>query len=152
MQFYLVRHGDAVSAVEDPRRPLSAAGRADIERLARWALEREVRVAVIYHSGILRAAETAAILAARLGPPAGVKEHSGLLPEDDPAIAKAELESTEEPIMLVGHLPHMNRLAGLLFAGDPNRAAAEFATATMLGGEWNRGNWKILWKSPQSFG
>lgn len=152
MQFYLVRHGEAVSAVENPQRPLSAAGRANVERLARWALERGVRIAVIYHSGILRAAETAAILAAQLSPPAGVKEHGGLLPEDDPAIAKAEIGSAQEPIMLVGHLPHMNRLAGLLFAGDPDRAVAEFPTATMLGCEWDQGRCKILWISAQNLG
>jgi phosphohistidine phosphatase len=146
MFFYLARHGDALSAVENPSRPLSRAGRTGVERLAQEARKRAVKIAVIYHSGILRAAETAAILAESLNPPFGVKKLSGLLPEDDPALAKAELESSRDSIMLVGHLPYMNRLAGLLIAGDPNRVVAEFAPATMLCCEIDGGHWKIVWK------
>ncbi|HSK31729.1 MAG TPA: histidine phosphatase family protein, partial [Candidatus Limnocylindria bacterium] len=91
MFFYLARHGDALSSVENPSRPLSRVGRTGVERLAQEARKRAVKIAVIYHSGILRAAETAAILAECLNPPFGVKKLSGLLPEDDPALAKAEL-------------------------------------------------------------
>jgi phosphohistidine phosphatase len=147
MDFYLVRHGDAVSAVENADRPLSPAGREDVERLAQWARQRAVNPRLIYHSGILRAVQTAAILAEHLSPFSGVKEHSGLLPESDPAMAKAELDSAPDSIMLVGHLPYMNRLAGLLIAGDPNRTVTEFAPATMLCCERERGQWKIVWKS-----
>lgn len=146
MLMYLVRHGEAVSAAENAERPLSAAGRAEVERLAQESHGRGVAVAAIYHSGILRAAETAAILGAQLKPPAGVGELGGLRPDDDPAIAKAEIESSPEPLMLVGHLPHIGRLAGLLIAGDAERTVAEFAPATMICVEQDRRGWHILWK------
>jgi phosphohistidine phosphatase len=146
MKVFLVRHGDALSAADDPTRPLSPAGRAAVKRLSRLALERGVGVSVIHHSGILRAAQTAAILAEHLAPLSGVAQHAGLLPDDDPAIAKAELEEANAPIMLVGHLPYMNRLAGLLVTGDSERTVVEFSPATMVCCVKEAGPWKISWK------
>jgi phosphohistidine phosphatase len=143
---YLVRHGEALSAVENPARPLSRMGRASVERIARLALERGVSVSAIYHSGILRAEQTAAILAKYLVPPLGVEPRAGLLPGDDPAIVKAEWEEAAGTIMLVGHLPYMNRLAGLLVAGDSDRTVVEFSPATMACCVKEGGRWKIAWK------
>jgi phosphohistidine phosphatase len=143
---YLVRHGDAVPATENPDRPLSAAGCEAVERIARSARERHVEVTAIYHSGILRAQETAAILGKHLAPLLGIEHRPGLLPEDDPAILKAELDMAESPVVLVGHLPYMNRLAGLLVAADPNRIVAAFSPATMVCCSGSGGQWKIAWK------
>lgn len=146
MFFYLVRHGEAMSSSDNPARPLSRAGRAGVERIAQLARERDVKISVIYHSGILRAEETAAILAEHLIPLLGVGQRAGLLPEDDPAIAKAELEEAQDSIMLVGHLPHLNRLAALLVASDPNSQVVEFSPATMACCAKEGGRWKIAWK------
>ena len=143
---YLVRHGDALPATEHPERPLSSAGRDAVEQVARLAKERNVEIAAILHSGILRARQTAEILGKHLAPPLGVAQRSGLLPEDDPAIVKAELDSDDSSVMLVGHLPYMNRLAGLLVAADPNRVVAAFAPATMVCCSAGGGQWKIVWK------
>jgi phosphohistidine phosphatase len=144
--FYLVRHGNAVTAAENPGRPLSPAGRAGVERIAQLACERDVKVSLIHHSGILRAQATAEILARYLMPPLGVERLAGLLPEDDPVIAMAELEEAKDSIMLVGHLPHLNRLAALLVAGDPDRTVIEFSPATMVCCAKASGRWKIDWK------
>jgi phosphohistidine phosphatase len=146
MKVFLVRHGDALSAADNPARPLSSAGRAAVKCLAQLALERHVSASVIHHSGILRAAQTAAILAEHLAPLYGVAQHAGLLPDDDPVIAKAELEEANAPIMLVGHLPFMSRLAGLLVTGDPERTVVEFSPATMVCCVKEGGAWKIAWK------
>ena len=123
MRVYLVRHGDAVSAEVNPHRPLSSSGRAQVAELAELAQSRGVEVEELCHSGILRAQETAEILAAYLKPPRGLRPMTGLLPEDDPDLAKAAIEAAEQPIMLVGHLPYMSRLAELLVKGDAARAA-----------------------------
>ncbi len=143
---YLVRHGDALSGHVDPDRPLSARGRAEVTELAQLALNRDVRVAEIRHSGILRAQETADILAGYLKPPDGLRPTAGLLPEDDPEIVKAELDAVEQPVMLVGHLPYMSRLAGLLVGGDAARSAIEFLPATMLCCAKIGAGWQIDWQ------
>lgn len=142
---YLVRHGDAVAASENPKRPLSRAGRDAVEQIARLARERQVEVSAIYHSGILRAEETAEILAQQLMPPGGVKAIAGLLPDDDPVIGKAELETATEPIMLVGHLPYMGRLAALLVRGDMESPVIDFPPAGMVCCSRLAAQWKIEW-------
>ena len=146
MRCYLVRHGDALSAQVDPQRPLSARGRAEVAESAQLALSRDVQVAEIRHSGILRAQETAEILAGYLKPPGGVHPSAGLLPEDDPEIAKAELDAAGQPIMLVGHLPYVGRLAALLVKGDATQSIGEFSPATMLCCAKIGARWQIEWQ------
>ena len=146
MRCYLVRHGDALSAQVDPQRPLSERGRVEVAELAQLALSREVQVAEIRHSGILRAQETAEILAGYLNPPDGVHPSAGLLPEDDPEIVKAELEAAGQPIMLVGHLPYVARLAALLVNGDAAQSIGEFSPATMLCCTKIGARWRIEWQ------
>jgi phosphohistidine phosphatase len=68
-----------------------------------------------------------------------------LLPQDDPAIAQAELEAAGSPVMLVGHLPHLNRLAALLVCGDTERAVMEFAPATLVCCVNDGAKWTISW-------
>ena len=146
MDFYLVRHGDAMTAAENPLRPLSPLGRRRVEQLAHAARQRGVRPGAIYHSGILRAVETADILARHLPSVIKVAVLRGMLPEDDPAAVKAELDSAAESWMLVGHLPFMSRLTSLLLFSDPERPAAEFIPASMLCCVRFSPDWKISWQ------
>ena len=146
MRCDLVRHGDALAVELDPRRPLSERGRAEVAKLAKLAAARDVRVAEICHSGILRARETAEILALSLRPPNGIRQIGGLLPEDDPIIGKAEIESSNHPTMLVGHLPYMGRLAALLVTGDAARGIIEFAPATMVCCSQIGSIWRMDWQ------
>lgn len=145
MNFYLVRHGDAVSETLDAQRPLSRLGQEQVEQVARAAAARQARVSAIFHSGILRAEQTAEILAAHLGSARGVQQMSGLAPQDDPAIAKAELEDAPASVMLVGHLPHLGRLAGLLINGDAEQDAVEFTPATLVCVAHEDSRWWLKW-------
>jgi len=149
VNFYLVRHGKAVSASENPQRPLSSEGRKAVMQIAQLAYDRQVRVSAIYHSGILRAQQTAEILAEFLAPPAGVAVISGLLPEDDPAIGRAHLEAADQSNMLVGHLPYMRRLAALLVNGDAERTVVDFAPADLICCSKESLQWRINWHITQ---
>ena len=66
MNIYLVRHGEAVSEKLDPKRPLTSSGREEVQRIGRLAAAKNVKVSAIFHSGILRAKQTAEILAEHL--------------------------------------------------------------------------------------
>jgi phosphohistidine phosphatase len=145
VEFYLVRHGEAVSETVDPQRPLSRVGCEQVERVARLMLAKHPQVSAIFHSGILRAKQTAEILAKHLGTTVRVEPSGGLLPDDDPSIAKGELEAAERSIMLVGHLPHMNRLAALLVNGDANRQVVEFGPATVACCSRAGSQWEVAW-------
>jgi phosphohistidine phosphatase len=146
VDLYLVRHGDAVSAMENPRRPLSSQGRRRVEQTARSALERNVLVQRIYHSGIPRAQETAEILAEFLMPGKSPMALAGLSPDDDPAVIQAELAGIAESILLVGHLPHLSRLAALMVSGDSEAPVTEFFPATMVCVSGSKAQWKITWR------
>ncbi len=109
------------------------------------AAAKDVRVSALFHSGILRAKQTAEILAEQLQCDRGVEPLSGLLPQDDPAIAQAELDAAESPIMLVGHLPHLHRLVALLVRGDAESQLMEIPPATMVCCSSDRSKWEVVW-------
>ena len=140
-----MRHGEALSGTPDSRRPLSQRGRDEVIALAQLASARGVAVAWIYHSGILRAQQTAELVAAVLAPAEGVRELGGLCSDDDPFIVKAALETTSRPLMLVSHLPYLGRLAGLLTTGDAERAVMEFAPATLACMTRHPAGWRLSW-------
>lgn len=144
--FYIARHGDAVLPGIDPRRPLSVEGLAQVHWVAREAAKRLVQVSTVYHSGILRAEQTAEIFAQHLAPAEGVHQISGLLPDDDPLFGKAELEAATAPIMLVGHLPYMERLADLLAGGGSRSPVSDFPTATLVCFSRTLSGWDLQWQ------
>jgi phosphohistidine phosphatase len=145
VDFYLVRHGEAVAQGADSQRSLTPVGRQNVLRVAQAAAEKSILLSEIGHSGKLRAKETAEILAEYLSPQNGVREISGLAPEDDPMLAKAEFEAAQSPLMLVGHLPHLRRLVGLLVTGDPDRNVVDFNPATLICCNRENSLWKISW-------
>jgi phosphohistidine phosphatase len=145
MDFFLVRHGEAEPEHLNRRRPLTFDGRREVESVARAAAARRLKIAEILHSDKLRAKETAEILARFLSPARGVRKTSGLSPEDDPLLAKAELEAAEESLMLVGHLPHVSRLAALLLVGDSEKTIVDFTPATIVCLARAQGTWTLSW-------
>ena len=82
-----MRHGEALSGTPDGRRPLSQRGRDEVIALAQLASARGVAVAWIYHSGILRAQQTAELVAAVLAP-RGLP-NLRLCPDDYPVMSSA---------------------------------------------------------------
>jgi phosphohistidine phosphatase len=145
LQVYLAQHGEAKPEAEDPARPLTDRGREEVRRVARQAAVLGLQVAEIRHSGKLRSRQTAEIFAAALTPLHGIREMDGLGPADDPAKARAEVESAREPWLLVGHLPHLSRLASLLLAGDPGREIIRFRNGAIVCLVQAEGRWLLQW-------
>ncbi len=145
MEIYLVRHGEAESELVDPTQPLRERGRADVTRMARHAARIKVTVAEIRHSTKLRAKQTAEILAARLDPLRGLRETDDLEPTHDPGRAQEAIEAAAEPLMLVGHLPHLARLASLLLAGDPNTDIVRFRPGAIARLDRAERGWVLDW-------
>jgi phosphohistidine phosphatase len=144
MRLYLVQHGRCVDEAQDPARPLSESGRCEVESVADIARHFALSVARIEHSGKLRAAQTAELFARALEPTQGVSEAAGLAPRDDvAAFARGRLE---DRLMLVGHLPFLERLAGLLLVGDLERRIYRMQNAGILALERDdEGGWSIRW-------
>jgi len=144
---YLVRHGEAQREDVDPERHLTERGVEEVRRIATVAVDEVgVRPARILHSGKARARQTAEIWAGLVG--ADVTETDGLTPNDDPAIWAERLESEGDGLMLVGHLPHLERLTGLLVTGDADRSVAGFAAGGLVALERDAGSWRVVSTSP----
>ncbi|RLC73076.1 MAG: phosphohistidine phosphatase SixA, partial [Chloroflexi bacterium] len=130
---------------EDPQRPLTDRGREEVERVAQRAAEAGIRISRILHSGKLRARQTAEIFARYLSPAQGIGEVEGLSPLDDPNMAKNLIETSPEPLMLVGHLPHLSRLASALVLGEAGREIIRFRMGGVVCLVWVGEGWQFGW-------
>jgi phosphohistidine phosphatase len=145
MFLYLVQHAEA-SKEESSGRDLTEKGRLDLENVAHHLQRLNVQVGQIFHSGKTRAQSTAKVLARHLHPAHGVSEAPGLAPLDDPEVWANRIAQVDEDIMLVGHLPHLGRLAALLMSGDKERRIVNFQMGGIV--RLNRvatGQWPVDW-------
>lgn len=147
MLLYLVQHGKAKSKEENSDRPLTDEGRREIDAVMLLMMRYGAITATrVVHSGKLRAGETAQQIAAKLDIP--VEESDGLAPMDDPALWRDRLHSGDQDTMLVGHLPHLSRLASLLLCGDPEAGLVEFVNGGIVCLENSDGHWSVRWSVP----
>jgi phosphohistidine phosphatase len=146
MRLYLVQHGDALPKELDPERPLSAAGRGDVQRIASFLSQAGIRVSRIMHSGKKRAEQTAGLLAASVGTSGRLERATGIDPLDPTdAFARTVNEWTEDT-MVVGHLPFMGKLVSRLIAGDEAVPTVAFQPGTVACLEReDEGRWTIAW-------
>ena len=145
MRAYLVQHGKAKPADEDPNRGLSDAGREEVTRVGEFLRGLRISVSLIQHSGKLRAEETAHILGITIRCPVGPTHTSGLDPSDDPSIASNFLKVYTDDILIVGHLPHLERLTSLLMTGIPDKRPVKFQNGGVVCLEKETGAWSLLW-------
>lgn len=145
MALYLVQHGKSLPADIDPEQGLSTEGVAETGCVAQMAKDAGLMVKSILHSGKPRSRRTADILAAALKPPEGTKQAPGLNPLDD--VAPWTRLNPGDDLMLVGHLPFMERLAAFLVSGSHERPVIKFQNSGIvcLDREPSSINWVIRW-------
>ena len=117
MLLYLVHHGDAVGPDVDPRRPLSAEGKAEVERLAARAATLGAKPVVVWHSGKLRAKQTAESFWRACNALAEFSATKDLQPDDPPQWMRDRLRMEARDILIAGHFPYLPRLLALLITG-----------------------------------
>lgn len=140
---FLVQHGEAVSKEVDPDRPLTEAGRKTVECVATWAAGVPVTVGRILHSGKLRAQQTAELLAEKLRPKEALAVDDRMVPKGDVGPLADMIEESSSSLMLVGHLPFLSRLAGLLVTGDASREVVQFRQGGLVGLMWTDEGWAV---------
>ncbi len=130
MELYLVQHGLSKSKDVDPERSLTEIGERLIGEIAELAKKYKVSPKQIHHSTKKRAKQTAHILAEKLQSQVTIEELNGLAPMDD--VEKYWL-SVEAPdgLMVVGHLPFMDKLAALLVSGDCEKSVIKFTNGAI---------------------
>ena len=119
-----MRHGEAEAGHPDAARRLTAEGAAAVGRVAARAAAAGVRLDRVYHSGLMRARQTAELLAARRWRPPSVWRRGTGWRRTILRVRWCAGCSTrrywDDPgsIALVSHLPFLDALAGRLVAGD----------------------------------
>ncbi|CAE8690710.1 unnamed protein product [Polarella glacialis] len=143
----LLRHGSPVPEEEDPKRPLSEEGRKEAAFTAGGLAEYLKQSAgvcpqkvLIAHSGKARAQQTAQAVAESLAEwEVTCETKEGLSPNDDPQAAAELVRTASAPVVvLVGHLPHLGKLAASLLQ--------EPAAAGRLGGLFHPAGGVVLKK------
>jgi phosphohistidine phosphatase len=146
MALYLVQHGKSLPKDQDPDQGLSEDGTTETERIASIAQGYGVRVSQIRHSVKTRARQTAEILARALKPQNNIQEISGIKPMDDVAACAAKIDP-DENVMLVGHLPFMERITSYLITGSIDQPVIRFQNSGIVCLDKDPGAqaWVIKW-------
>jgi phosphohistidine phosphatase len=124
LKLFLVHHAHAVGPEIDTRRPLSIDGVAQATRLASEAAARGARPAVVWHSGKLRARQTAQEFWRACNALAVFVATPDLQPDDPPSRIRDRLNGETRDILIAGHFPYLPRLLTLLLTGGDERFVA----------------------------
>jgi phosphohistidine phosphatase len=139
---FLIHHAEAVGPEVDARRPLSPRGQAQAERVAAEAASRGARPVVVWHSGKLRAKQTAEAFWRACNPLAEFSAARDLQPDDPAQWIRDRLRAETRDIAIAGHFPHLPRLIALLLGVEDFPPHGVVALATDDDGE----SWRELWR------
>jgi phosphohistidine phosphatase len=121
MQVYLVRHAHAVDQDEhlsDEQRYLTKRGRKAIREVGRMLHNEGVELDAILTSPLVRAVQTAELLAERLDYLEHIEALPALVPGVPPRVAALALASRGVKVAVVGHEPGISML-GAYLTGKP---------------------------------
>ncbi len=130
-----MRHGDACDGINDDLRPLSETGIEEAGRAGEVLARACESPSLICHSDLLRARQTAEIVAKRLGLVRNLCGRSGLRPNDSAAYFAKEIAGDAYrggDMLIVGHMPFMADLASCLLSGSESAISIRFTTGTLL--------------------
>ena len=145
MRIYLVQHGLALDESQDPNRPLSDQGLEDVTGVAGFlSLFEKPKPVHVFHSGKKRAGQTAEMIT-EAWHLKSITVSEDLSPNANPEIWEARLHAMFEDVLLVGHLPHLSKLASLLICGDLDMSPIHFRNGGVLCLEKNESGYHVVW-------
>lgn len=145
MKLYLIRHGDAEDGMADARRALSERGEDEIRKTAEFLKKNGAKVDCVYHSGLLRAKQSADIISKTLGRPPLVSKNY-LSPESPVGPFCSELIKLKKDVAVAGHMPYLGYLTAKLLTGVERAGLVEFKKGACICLEKeNNDPWKMRW-------
>ncbi len=146
MRVYLIQHGEAKPEEEDQARHLTEHGIEAVKKVAAFLEPLHLQPQAIWHSGKARAQQTAEILGTTIKAEEGMIQKEGLAPKDPVASIKQTIEEGSQDVMIVGHLPFLSKLAGLMVVGDETKEVVRFHYAGVVCLESAAsGKWRVAW-------
>ena len=146
MPVYIVQHGLAMKKEEDSLKRLSKKGIEISEFMADLAKTKNIKVSEIIHSDKARAVETAKIFGRFLNPEKGLKQVDFLSPKDSPETILETIKKSSN-LMIVGHLPFLDRLLSLMIINNTEPGLIKFQNAGIICVDKEEKNerWIIKW-------
>lgn len=127
MRVFLIHHAEALTAEQNPLRPLSPNGCAQADRLGTRLRALGVAPVRILHSDKLWTIETAQRIGARLGLEDRVQRAAYPINTGDPvAPFMAEIAAASGDVMMCGHFEFLQRSASRLVCGNESIKVVEF--------------------------
>jgi phosphohistidine phosphatase len=143
MRLYLIQHGIALPEEKDPEKSLSPEGKEETRRTAEFLKTKSMKVDAVWHSPKLRAIQTAQIIVNSIFC-SETKERDDLNPLDSVDNFPEEIESSNKNLMIIGHLPFLQKLASLLLSGSETNQFISFKNSGVVCLEYTD-TWKIAW-------
>jgi len=143
MKLYLIQHGISLPEEKDPEKPLSLEGKEETQRTAEFLKAKNIEVDAVWHSPKQRAAQTAQIIVNSIFC-SEIQERDDLNPLDSVETFPAEIESLDKNLMIIGHLPFLQKLASLLLSGSEANQFISFKNSGITCLEYTD-TWKIDW-------
>jgi phosphohistidine phosphatase len=155
-ELYLLRHGIAVdpgsSGMPDDARPLTEKGIKRMHQIALGLIALDLQLDAIVTSPLVRARETAEIVADALGLSDRLESSNVLATGSDPATIERWLRSrAESRLMLVGHNPTLSELVSLLVAGSRRSPICELkkgGLAALARAQGSSDLYELCWLAP----
>jgi phosphohistidine phosphatase len=119
----------------------------DVARLAAEAAALGARPQVVWHSGKLRARQTAEAFWRACNALADCSSTRDLQPEDQPAWIRDRLRFESRDVLIAGHFPHLPRLLTLLLgASEPSAVSfPKHGVVALESGDEGK-TWRELWR------
>lgn len=134
MEIYLIQHAESKPKEEDADRPLTDHGKISAENVGAHLVRLGLSFDRVFHSGKLRARQTAEILGGLLD--SKVEAFKGLDPMDpvEPIMRwlTAEARRGLKSVAIVGHLPFLDKLASILVTGSESVGVVAFQYAGVV--------------------
>jgi phosphohistidine phosphatase len=132
MELFILRHGIAVERgdldyLNDATRPLTAEGRRQLRQTCAALRKMKLRFDLILSSPLVRARQTAEIVAAELKLKKRLEFSDALKPEGDATALVGELKNHKpqaKTVLLVGHEPDLSALVSLFVTGKTDAGFA----------------------------
>lgn len=145
MKLYLMRHGKAEKNLESLESTLNDEGVKQVSEIAERLKEEEIKVDELYHSGLLRADETASIIKdTAFNYLEDLERSMDLAPQAEPKRWQVKLDQKEfltKDLFLVSHIPFLQKFTGLLLK---DTKGIEFSLGMLICLERNDGkNWQV---------
>jgi phosphohistidine phosphatase SixA len=155
LELWLMRHGEAAgsdSAGSDASRPLTERGQRQVQQFARWVAERSAPPDLIWYSPLVRARQTAELVAEEFQLTA--EEQSVLSPGMDAETLLRKLAGhSVSRVICVGHQPDIGQALGEIIRGGRMSVSPGTCASVVFAGPIVSGAGTLRWLAdPAWFG